>query len=64
MKAMRKKRKKNNKTIKKMMFLLRCPKCKNNMKYQTSKPISEKNKKRCVYCGFSMSVRKSTLKKL
>lgn len=44
------------------MFLLQCPKCKHKMKYQTLKPITEKNKKRCVYCGFTMIVQKSIVK--
>ena len=47
-----------------MMFLLQCPKCKNKMKYQAQGLISEKKRKRCVYCGFSMGVRKSIVQKL
>lgn len=47
-----------------MMFLLQCPKCKNKMKYQTQKPITEKNKKRCVYCGKSYTVRDTIIKKI
>ena len=47
-----------------MMFLLQCPKCKNKMKYDSIGTMSEKKRKRCVYCGFSMSARKSILMKL
>ncbi|MDP6599842.1 MAG: hypothetical protein QF798_00195 [Candidatus Woesearchaeota archaeon] len=47
-----------------MMFLLQCPKCKNKMKYQTLKPISEKNKKRCVYCGRTYPIRLNIVQKL
>jgi len=48
----------------KMLFLLKCPKCSHEMKYDSKGLISEKNKKRCVYCGFSMQARRSILKKL
>ncbi|MBI2134935.1 hypothetical protein HYU09_03015 [Candidatus Woesearchaeota archaeon] len=47
-----------------MMFLLQCPKCKNRMKYSSAGLISEKNKKRCVYCGKSFSVRQNTIQKI
>ncbi|MFH0868202.1 MAG: hypothetical protein V1831_02730 [Candidatus Woesearchaeota archaeon] len=47
-----------------MMFLLQCPNCKNKMKYQSLKPISEKNKKRCVYCGHSYKIRRAIIKSL
>lgn len=47
-----------------MMFLLLCPQCKHKMKYQTLKPLTEKNKKRCVYCGKSFIVRNTIVKEL
>ncbi|MBI2208319.1 hypothetical protein HYU50_02385 [Candidatus Woesearchaeota archaeon] len=46
-----------------MMLLLKCPKCKNRMKYNSTGLISEKNKKRCVYCGHSYKVRESIVQK-
>jgi len=39
------------------MLLLRCPKCHNKMKYQSSGSIAGK-RKRCVYCGHSFLVSK------
>ncbi|MBS3131786.1 hypothetical protein J4212_05110 [Candidatus Woesearchaeota archaeon] len=47
-----------------LFFLLRCPKCKNTMKYHTDTKILTEKRKKCVYCGFSMSVRKALEKKL
>ena len=47
-----------------MMFLLQCPKCKNKMKYNSQGALSEKNKKRCVYCGKSFSVRNHIIQKI
>jgi Zn ribbon nucleic-acid-binding protein len=44
------------------MFLVRCPKCKNTMKYQPAKEGAA-HKKRCVYCGFSMAVDSKTIVK-
>ncbi|MCM2324881.1 MAG: hypothetical protein NDI94_00310 [Candidatus Woesearchaeota archaeon] len=37
------------------MLLLKCPKCKHEMKYNPSGELKGK-KKRCVYCGFSFSI--------
>lgn len=37
------------------MFLLRCPKCGNQMKYSPSGSLDGK-KKRCVYCGRTFTV--------
>ena len=42
------------------MLLLQCPKCKNKMKYQPQQASLANKKKRCVYCGFSISVAKNT----
>ncbi|MBW2983654.1 hypothetical protein KY361_00910 [Candidatus Woesearchaeota archaeon] len=47
-----------------MMFLLKCPKCGNKMKYDSRGQVLTGKRKRCVYCGFSMSVNKSIIKKL
>ena len=46
------------------IFLLRCPKCKNTMKYGSKDCILIGKRKQCVYCGFSMSVRKAIAKSL
>jgi len=42
----------------KRIFLLRCPKCKNLMKYHTYGNLGRK-RKRCVYCGYSFQVKKA-----
>ncbi|MBL7055835.1 hypothetical protein ISS07_02900 [Candidatus Woesearchaeota archaeon] len=47
-----------------MLFLLKCPNCKHEMKYDSAGPVSEKKRKRCVYCGKSYPVRKNILEKL
>ena len=47
-----------------MMFLLKCPKCGNDMKYQTSDNILSKKVKKCVYCGRSFTVKKHIVKRL
>ena len=39
------------------IFLLRCPKCKNSMKYQSKDCILTGKRKVCVYCGHSFKVR-------
>lgn len=46
-----------------MLFLLRCPRCKNQMKYAAKGSILGKRKS-CVYCNFSMDVRKSVLQQI
>ena len=46
------------------MLLLQCPKCKNRMKYQNMTSNLDKKRKVCVYCGKSMDVKKSFVKKL
>ena len=46
------------------MFILKCPGCKNTMKYQNmTSDLKGKNKK-CVYCGKSFSVKNNILKKI
>ncbi|MBI2651606.1 hypothetical protein HYX01_03990 [Candidatus Woesearchaeota archaeon] len=47
-----------------MIFLLKCPKCSHTMKYQTHSLVSEKKRKKCVYCGFSMSAGKCIIKRV
>jgi|TARA_B100002003_G_C14119361_1_gene538320 predicted RNA-binding Zn-ribbon protein involved in translation (DUF1610 family) len=47
-----------------MILLLRCPKCGNKMKYQAKDMILTGKRKRCVYCGFSMSAGKCIIKKV
>lgn len=39
------------------MFVVRCPECKQTMRYQAIKtaPISDK-KKKCVYCGHTFKI--------
>lgn len=46
------------------MFLLKCKKCGNTMKYQPRTYIITKKGKKCVYCGFSMKVTHSIQKKV
>lgn len=47
-----------------MMFLLKCPRCRNQMKYQTRDISVIGKRKACVYCNFSMDVRKSVVQEL
>jgi len=47
-----------------MMLLLKCPKCKHNMKYQAKSMILAKKRKQCVYCGKSFLVGENIVKKL
>ena len=47
-----------------MMFLLKCPKCGNKMKYDYRGNSIIGKRKTCVYCNFSMDARKSVLQKL
>jgi len=47
-----------------MLFLLRCPKCKNNMKYDSKGIILFKKRKQCVYCGHSYKIKDNIIKKL
>jgi len=46
------------------MLLLRCPKCKNSMKYQSRDMILVKKRKQCVYCGKGFSITDHIVKKL
>ena len=47
-----------------MMFLLRCPKCRNTMKYETRSAILGSRRKTCVYCGRSFIAKDNILKRL
>ena len=47
-----------------MMFLLRCPKCKHTMKYDSRDNVIVGKKKSCVYCGRSYIVKNAIVKKL
>lgn len=40
-----------------MMLLLKCPACKNTMKYRSQDSSIRGKAKRCVYCGRSYQVR-------
>lgn len=46
------------------MLLLRCPKCKQTMKYQAMSMLLFKKRKKCVYCGFSYKVKDNIVKKI
>lgn len=46
-----------------MILLLRCPKCKNNMKYNATSIYLSDKRKRCVYCGKSFKIKDNILKK-
>lgn len=52
------KRKKKRRKKRMRIFLLRCPKCKNTMKYGGRDSILTGKRKVCVYCGRSFLVRK------
>ncbi|MEM4263564.1 MAG: hypothetical protein QW666_01550 [Candidatus Woesearchaeota archaeon] len=47
-----------------MMLLLKCPNCKNQMKYQSKETITAGKRKQCVYCGNSFGVNENILKRL
>jgi len=47
-----------------MMLLVRCPNCKNNMKYDSLKPVTRESRKKCVYCPKSFAVHDNILKQL
>jgi uncharacterized protein YbaR (Trm112 family) len=47
-----------------MILLLKCPNCKNNMKYMPLKTGVIGKSKKCVYCGKNYNVRDNILKKL
>ncbi len=47
-----------------MILLLKCPKCSNEMKYQTKESILTGKRKVCVYCGFSMKVNEALVRQI
>lgn len=47
-----------------MLFLLKCPGCKNDMKYNARDTILHNKIKRCVYCGKNYRVKNNILKQL
>jgi len=44
------------------MLLLKCPRCKNNMKYQPTNSELSTKVKRCVYCGRTYKVKENIVK--
>ena len=46
------------------MLLLKCPKCGQKMKYESSDSLLIKKRKRCVYCGHSFKVTDSIIRKV
>ncbi|MBW2967787.1 hypothetical protein KY362_04835 [Candidatus Woesearchaeota archaeon] len=46
----------------KIYVLLNCPKCGHQMKYHTDTRILSGKRKRCVFCGKSISVKDNVLK--
>gem|GEM_PF-1095639 len=59
---MQKNRRKKEKRTK-MILILRCPKCKNNMKYNAASILLADKRKRCVYCGRSFKIKDNIIKK-
>ncbi len=47
-----------------MILLLKCPNCKNNMKYQAKERILTGKRKQCVYCGRSFKVGDNVIKRM
>jgi len=45
-----------------MIYLLKCPACRNKMKYSPMK-AGDKKRKACVYCGKSFSIIGNIIKK-
>ncbi len=46
------------------MFILECPQCRHEMKYDTKDAYLTGKKKRCVYCGKTFDVPKNMIRKL
>jgi hypothetical protein len=46
------------------MLLLRCPKCRNSMKYQPVAKDFFSRSKRCVYCGRNFKVGDNIVKQI
>ena len=47
-----------------MLFLVKCPKCAQQMKYDSRDPIISNKNKRCVFCNKFFRVGKNIIKKL
>jgi NAD-dependent SIR2 family protein deacetylase len=47
-----------------MKFLLKCPKCRNQMQYEPTNNILNKKVKKCVYCGKGFNVKKNIFQTL
>ncbi|MBN1156991.1 hypothetical protein JXA85_05210 [Candidatus Woesearchaeota archaeon] len=47
-----------------MILLLRCPRCRNQMKYQTTEQFLTGKRKSCVYCGRSFKVNDAMIKRI
>ncbi len=47
-----------------MIFLLKCPKCKHDMKYESRDMYLAGKRKRCVYCGTSFSVKVNLVRRV
>ena len=45
-------------------FMLECPQCRNQMKYETRDSSVIGKKKRCVYCGKAFDVQKNLVRKI
>lgn len=44
-----------------MMLTVRCPHCKNPMKYSSLKPVDRESRKKCVYCPKSFLVHQNII---
>jgi transposase-like protein len=47
-----------------MIFLLKCPKCKHDMKYESRGMYLSGKRKKCVYCGHSFNVKDNLVRKV
>ncbi|MBD3313553.1 hypothetical protein GF345_03855 [Candidatus Woesearchaeota archaeon] len=45
------------------MLIVRCPRCKKDMKYQEKTSILCSKRKRCVYCGHSFKIKDNIIQK-
>ncbi|MFO8015827.1 MAG: hypothetical protein R6U32_01850 [Candidatus Woesearchaeota archaeon] len=46
------------------MFILKCPKCGNEMKYEGRGSLPGSKRKACVYCGASFKVKDNIIKEI
>ena len=47
-----------------MIFLLKCPKCKHDMKYESRDMYLSGKRKKCVYCGHSFKAKDNIVRKV